>query len=247
MADDMSGPTPEEPPPAEMAESLTYETSEHVEKLFEAIALAQASMEDANVTKTLENTHFKSKYADLAGAVSIARPAFAKSGIAIIQVPTTKGHLVRITTLLGHSSGQWLRATLGMKPTKTDPQGVGAAITYARRYSLLAITGLAPEEDDDANRVSKKPDTFDRRDAMSVPRGERTKSDGTQMNAHQARKEGDFPKLQSELRSVDRIEDMPKWWDANEDRIGRLPPNWQDQLQAIYDEHHDDLKEKVRF
>lgn len=243
MADDMGSTT--ELPAAEIAEDITIETSNDIGEIAKAIAQAQAQLD--NVSKNSVNPHFKSKYADLAAAADAARPAFAAAGVAIIQAPTTRGHLVRITTLFAHGSGQWMRSTLGMKPTKTDPQGVGAAITYARRYSLLAMTGLAPEEDDDANRASKKPDTFDRRDAMQAPRGERTKSDGTQMNASQARKDGDFPKLQAEIRAIDRLEDMSRWWDANEDRIGRLPSSWQDQLQVVYDEHRDDLKDKVRF
>lgn len=245
MADD-AGSSPEAPP-AEIAEGVTIETSDQIGEIAKAIAMAQAAMD--NVAKNATNPHFKSKYADLAAAVDEARPAFAKAGVAIIQAPTTKGHLVRVTTLLAHGgSGQWVRSTLGMKPTKTDPQGVGAAITYARRYSLLAMTGLAPEEDDDANRASKKPTApVERRDAMQPPRGERTKADGTQMNASQARKDGDFVKLQDEVRKVDRLEDMSPWWDRNEDRISRLPPQWQDHLQVIYDEHRDDLKERVQF
>jgi hypothetical protein len=239
MADDMSAATPPaEAPPAEVAEGITIETSPEIGEIAKAIAAAQAELD--NVSKNAVNPHFKSKYADLAAAADAARPAFAKAGVAIIQAPTTKGHLVRITTLFAHGSGQWIRSTLGMKPTRTDPQGVGAAITYARRYSLLAMTGLAPEEDDDANRASKAP--IQRRDAMQPERGERTKADGTQQNANQARKDGDYEKLQKEMREIRDPQRLSAWWDENEDRIGRLPPNWQDHFQVQFDEHKDDIK-----
>jgi hypothetical protein len=243
MADDMSSaPQAPELPPAEVADGITIETSDEIGEIAKAIAAAQAQLD--NVSKNSVNPHFKSKYADLAAAADAARPAFAAAGVAIIQAPTTKGHLVRITTLFAHGSGQWIRSTLGMKPTKTDPQGVGAAITYARRYSLLAMTGLAPEEDDDANRASKRP--VEARNAMEPERGPRTKSDGTQQNPSQARKDGDYEKLQAELRAVKDPELLSAWWDRNEDRIARLPPKWQDHLQATYDEHHDDIKVPFR-
>lgn len=237
MADDVGSPVEA---PAELVEDLAIEHSAEIGEIAKAIAAAQAALEEDNVAKKLDNTFFNSKYADLAAAVSMARPAFAKAGVAIIQAPTTKGHLVRVTTLLAHGSGQWMKSTLGMLPTKKDPQGVGAAITYARRYSLLAMTGLAPEEDDDANKVSNKP--HDSRDAMQPPRGSKTKSDGTQQNANQARKDGDYEKLQKEMRAIDDPQRLSAWWDENEDRIGRLPPSWQDHFQAQFDEHRDDIK-----
>lgn len=106
------------------------------------------------VKKASTNPAFKSKYADLAGVVEAVVPALNDQGIAVMQFPAFDGEFVSVTTELLHESGASVRSTLKMRPTKADPQGEGSAITYARRYSLLAMTGAAPE-DDDANAASQ--------------------------------------------------------------------------------------------
>jgi hypothetical protein len=100
------------------------------------------------VKKASTNPAFKSRYADLAVVVEAVIPALNESGIAVIQSPSFDGDLVSVTTVLLHESGSSVTGTLSMRPTKMDPQGVGSAITYARRYALLAMTGAAPEDDD---------------------------------------------------------------------------------------------------
>jgi hypothetical protein len=67
------------------------------------------------------------------------------------------GALVNIETMLLHESGEWVRNTLTLRPTKHDPQGVGSAITYGRRYGLQSLCGVAPE-DDDGNKASQRED-----------------------------------------------------------------------------------------
>jgi hypothetical protein len=100
------------------------------------------------VKKASTNPAFKSRYADLAVVVEAVIPALNESGIAVIQSPSFDGDLVSVTTVLLHESGASVTGTLSMRPTKMDPQGVGSAITYARRYALLAMAGAAPEDDD---------------------------------------------------------------------------------------------------
>ena len=100
------------------------------------------------VKKASTNPAFKSRYADLAVVVEAVIPALNESGIAVIQSPSFDGDLVSVTTVLLHESGSSVTGTLSMRPTKIDPQGVGSAITYARRYALLAMAGAAPEDDD---------------------------------------------------------------------------------------------------
>lgn len=106
------------------------------------------------VKKASSNPAFKSRYADLAVVVEAVIPALNASGIAVIQSPAFDGELVHVSTTLLHESGASVTGTLAMRPTKADPQGVGSAVTYARRYSLLAMTGAAPE-DDDGNAASQ--------------------------------------------------------------------------------------------
>lgn len=121
-----------------------------------AAALAVAQGEITGALKDSANPFFKSKYADLASVWDACRTSLSKNGLAVIQVASTSdtGAAV-ITTTLAHKSGQWIRGTLAMMPVKADPQGMGSALTYARRYALAAMVGVA-QVDDDANNASGK-------------------------------------------------------------------------------------------
>jgi hypothetical protein len=119
--------------------------------LAKAFVTAQKATE--SVKKAATNPAFKSKYADLAHVVEGVIPALNAAGVAVMQSPAFDGDMVGVTTTLMHESGSTVSSTLLLRPSKSDPQGVGSAITYARRYSLLAMTGSAPE-DDDGNAAS---------------------------------------------------------------------------------------------
>lgn len=126
-------------------------TSEQINELATALAKAQAEIQ--NVVKDAKNPHFKSDYATLDAITDTVRPVFAKHGLAVVQVPTFADGIVTVETLVAHSSGQWIRGATGAPVTKADPQGVGSACTYLRRYSLAAIAALA-QTDDDGNAAS---------------------------------------------------------------------------------------------
>jgi hypothetical protein len=128
--------------------------SDQINELATALSKAQAVMTGA--TKDSLNPHFKSKYADLASVWDACRKPLTDHGLSVTQTAgTTENGLVRVTTLLMHASGQWVADDLILKPTKDDPQGFGSCITYGRRFSLSAITGVA-QEDDDGNAASAK-------------------------------------------------------------------------------------------
>lgn len=128
-------------------ERISKATSSEINELAEAMSKAQGMIEGAK--KDSENPFFKSSYADLASCWDACREALSKNGLAVIQTTTNVNPpFVCIETTLMHSSGQWIRGFLTMKSTKEDPQGMGSAITYARRYALSAIVGIAPEDDD---------------------------------------------------------------------------------------------------
>lgn len=118
-----------------------------------AKALVAAQKATEAVKKASTNSHFNNKYADLAVVVEAVVPALNAAGVMVLQSPDFNGDLVRLTTTLIHDSGAMVTGTLHLRPSKTDPQGVGSAITYARRYALLAMSGAAPE-DDDGNAAS---------------------------------------------------------------------------------------------
>lgn len=119
--------------------------SSTVGKLGADLAKAQAEMEGA--AKDATNPHFRSKYADLASIRDACRP-LAKFGIAFLQPTRAEGPHVTVTTLLLHSSGEWISADLTLTAGQNTPQAVGSAITYGRRYGLAAMVGIAPEDDD---------------------------------------------------------------------------------------------------
>lgn len=120
--------------------------SETIEKLAEALAKAQGQIEGAGKNK--QNPHLKSKYADLASAWDACRAPLSENGLSIVQFTEGGPADVTVTTRLIHSSGQWLESSLTVRATKPDAQGLGSAITYGRRYSLMAMVGIAPEDDD---------------------------------------------------------------------------------------------------
>lgn len=130
-------------------------------KLFEALSKAQAEFKQVHKTNT--NPYFKSKYAPLENIIEAVVPALSKYGLSVVQIPENDGGRATIKTVIGHSSGDQISGTMSMTPTKNDPQGMGSAYTYARRYSLAMMLNVAAEEDDDANAASveqkKKPAT----------------------------------------------------------------------------------------
>lgn len=119
--------------------------------LFAALAAAQAEVE--NATKASVNPHFKSRYADLAEVLNTVRPVFAAHGLSIIQSTGLSGDYVSVSTVVGHKDGGYITSIATCVPAKYDAQGVGAATTYLRRYSLAAMAGVA-QEDDDGNAAS---------------------------------------------------------------------------------------------
>ena len=108
-------------------------------------ALAAASLEFGAATKNAKNPHFGNQYANLDSAITATRDALAKHGLVVIQRFTPQDTLI---TTLAHKSGQWISGEYALGATKQDPQGRGSASTYARRYGLMAILGIAPEDDD---------------------------------------------------------------------------------------------------
>ncbi len=115
-----------------------------------AKALVAAQKATEAVKKASTNPAFKSKYADLSVVVEAVVPALNGAGVSVLQFPTFDGELVGVATTLLHESGASVTSTLHLRPSKLDAQGVGSAITYARRYALMAMTGAAPEDDDGA-------------------------------------------------------------------------------------------------
>ena len=140
--------------------------SETIGELAKALVKAQHAMDKAK--KGSINPFFKSKYADLASVWEACKDHLADNGLSIVQTNDIIGNNetalegVVVETTLRHTSGEWISGRLAMKPTKADPQGIGSAITYARRYALAAMVGVCPEDDDAEGAVDRtKKDKYD--------------------------------------------------------------------------------------
>jgi hypothetical protein len=130
--------------------------SESIAALAAALSKAQADITGA--LKDSSNPFFKSKYADLASCWDACRKQLAANGLCVIQTTgMTDAGLVLITTL-AHSSGEWILGHLPVAAKDSSPQAQGSGITYARRYALAAIVGLA-QIDDDAEAAQARPFT----------------------------------------------------------------------------------------
>ena len=120
-----------------------------------ATALASAQMNMGKALKQANNPHFRSKYADLGNVMDACLPALNEAGIAVIQPAGEDEHGRFVDTILIHGeSGESLASRVPLIVQKNDMQGYGSAVTYARRYGLMAMAGIAPE-DDDGNAASK--------------------------------------------------------------------------------------------
>jgi hypothetical protein len=120
-----------------------------------ATALAAAQINMGKALKQASNPHFRSKYADLGSVMDACLPALNAHGIAVIQ-PTGEDEIGRFveTRLIHGESGEQLSCRVPLIVGKNDMQGYGSAVTYARRYGLMAMAGIAPE-DDDGNAAAK--------------------------------------------------------------------------------------------
>lgn len=162
-----------------------------------AAALAAAQAQMGKALKSANNPHFKSKYADLSSVVDACLPALNANGIAVVQ-PTTddeNGHRYVETVLIHGDSGQDLRCRVPLIVAKNDMQGYGSAVTYARRYGLMSMAGIAPE-DDDGNAA-----------AAAAPKQER-RADPLVKNG--------YAEARDYLLAAETLEDLQAAW-------GRLP------------------------
>lgn len=121
--------------------------TQNLDKIAPALVAAQAAITFASKDST--NPHFKNRYADLQSVIEAVKGPLNANGITFIQMPSSSdAGFLSLTTLLVHSSGQYIGDTATIPLPKNDPQGYGSALTYGRRYGLAAICGLFQADDD---------------------------------------------------------------------------------------------------
>ena len=131
------------------------EKSESITKLMTALVKAQSDIKVAK--KDSSNPFFKSKYADLSAIIDAIKEPLNKHGLVFMQIVDMIGDITVVKTILAHESGEYIGGNIPVVVAKpNDPQALGSAITYAKRYGLQAIVGVPADEDDDGNAASGK-------------------------------------------------------------------------------------------
>lgn len=133
-----------------------------------AAALIDAQAEFKPAVKDATNPHFQSKFVSLNGVLDAVADSLRKHRIAVVQQTdvTDAGGCVLVTRLI-HESGEWLGGRYPVRPVKQDPQSEGSALTYARRYALMSLVGIAPEDDD--GHAASQPAPRQRRTRQTEP------------------------------------------------------------------------------
>lgn len=157
------------------AQGLALTWSAECAEIFAALALAQSAMTKLTKSKDVEvkakdnpnKTLYTYTYADLPATLGACLDAYNANGCAVLQPTRVFNNGVEVTTIITHSSGQWIAAAPMFLPCKGNAaQDVGSGITYARRYALQAMAGLSPADDDGKRAHEAAPDSWER----STPR-----------------------------------------------------------------------------
>jgi hypothetical protein len=122
-------------------------TSDSIKQIAEALVSAQKEIRFA--VKDSTNPHYKSKYANINSVIDAVKAPLNNNGIAILQsLSPSDDNKLHLTTRLIHSSGEWIEDTAVCPIQKQDPQGLGSAISYIRRYSISSLCALYADDDD---------------------------------------------------------------------------------------------------
>ena len=201
-------------------------------------ALVKAINAIEGVKKGAANPFFKSKYANLESVIEAAHDALAANGLAVMQGPgPMDGNCITLTTRLIHTSGEWIETDFSLPAGKMDPQAAGSAITYARRYSLMAMLNM-PALDDDGEasmpRSTKPGEPKNPNVSVHFEGPDWWGAEGSGMSAAKAKAEGWGETLDGWLGAIPMLPTMEAWqtWcrDRDED-VKSLPKGWRIHLR----------------
>lgn len=195
-------------------------TSDQINEIAAALALAQGEMKNAKLNRL--NPHFKSKYADLAEIRDTVTPALSAHGIAVSNGMDASDTGIVVVTRLVHKSGQWIESRFPIAYDK--PQTMGSAITYGRRYNLSAITNIAADDDDDANSANEKVPPAVKQ--QPIPNGT--------PGASKAKSRELFDKLIKEMELAKTPEALKDWAALRKPEIEKLPEDWMPDFREAY-------------
>ena len=210
------------------------ETSTDIKALTAGIIKVQGAI--SGVKRDGKNPHFRSTYATLENVLDTARPALQEAGIAFVQAPgQVIDGSVEVTTMLVHDSGEWMRSTLHVPLGKRDPQGVGSAITYGCRYSLMAMLGLPPTDDDAEGAMERGGNSNDRPAQQTA---QRTSSAALKREDVWAQMEHDI----SECGSIVSLTALRNVW-SKKAGADRWPLAWTDAAAETFDKAEKALRQ----
>ena len=183
---------------------------------YAALAKAQAKIEGALKDKT--NPGFKSKYADLGAVWEACREPLTSNGIAVMQFPDydAENGIVSLQTILTHTDGYDKDFMLSIPVSKRDAQGIGSAITYARRYALMAAVGIAPEDDDGNAAVA---------------------NDGQKASANSLKKNGEWERFHEKLVAYEDPQACIRYMDKARGAMAQWPNAWVEQAEEAFNKH----------
>jgi hypothetical protein len=201
-------------------------------------ALVKAINAIEGVKKGAANPFFKSKYANLESVIEAAHDALSANGLAVMQGPgPMDGNCITLTTRLVHESGEWIETDFSLPAGKMDPQAAGSAITYARRYSLMAMLNMPAVDDDGEASMPRSTKAGEPKNPnVSVhPEGpDFWGAEGPGMSAAQAKKEGWGETLDGWLGQIAVLPTTQAWQNwcrENAADVKRLPKGWRIQLR----------------
>jgi|TARA_Y100000310_G_scaffold117820_2_gene116556 hypothetical protein len=205
--------------------------SESVAALAKALVATQGKLQ--GVAKSSQGYNYQ--YVDLAAVWDAIRKPLTANGLAVAQTTTytASGEPVIVTTLL-HTSGEWMRGELLVRPAKADPQSLGSAITYGRRYALMGVVGVAPADDDGVaasgaqDNTAAKPNSRPKKNAPANDATEKEARDHFRELFRKCVDEGGIsPKDLATLNDNDSVEDIRVAYKKNKellDAVTKAPP-----------------------
>jgi hypothetical protein len=208
-------------------------TSENTELLDAALAKAQAELQ--NPVKEATNPHFKSKYATLDAGLNIVRECLSKHGVSFMQPTRVEDGILMLETRLA-CGGQWIVSEYPVCAFPVKHQEMGSALTYARRYSLFSLVGIAGEEDDDANAATS---------STNAPRRVPTPPKPPQAGMSQEESQLARDMLISALEMAVTEADLIDWQEMNKATIAKLMEADRQAVRDAYGDHRQALKGKA--
>jgi hypothetical protein len=198
-------------------------SSESINELAAALIKAQGALK--NPAKTKINPHFKSAYVDLSDGLTALRECFSKHDLTFIQGTSVMDGIIILNTRIVHKSGQYIESDYPVGGFG-KPQEMGSAMTYARRYSLFAMVGIAGEDDDDGNAAQ----AADNRPIKAAKALSKQMEPGL--------KPEDSTNLLGVIKGAmdmcKNAEELSTWTTDNKDKIGMLLPGHRSELQEYY-------------